>query len=100
MPAGELYDASDAEIQSDHRAAMAWLVRYNAMLGCDLRFDPAPTAAVSGNHDLSLHVDSALGKSLVIVRGPVVDVNKLAGHIPVLRVGVIDRKLFRSLIGS
>jgi maltose O-acetyltransferase len=33
MLAGELYDASDAEIQSDHRAAMAWLVRYNAMLG-------------------------------------------------------------------
>ncbi|MEW6451745.1 MAG: sugar O-acetyltransferase [Pseudomonadota bacterium] len=33
MLAGELYDASDAEIQADHRAAMAWLVRYNAMLG-------------------------------------------------------------------
>lgn len=33
MLAGELYDASAPEIQADHRAAMAWLVRYNAMLG-------------------------------------------------------------------
>jgi maltose O-acetyltransferase len=33
MLAGELYDASDTEIQAEHRAAMAWLVRYNALLG-------------------------------------------------------------------
>jgi maltose O-acetyltransferase len=33
MLAGELYDASAAEIQADHRAAMAWLVRYNGSLG-------------------------------------------------------------------
>jgi maltose O-acetyltransferase len=33
MLAGKLYDASAPEIQADHRAAMAWLVRYNAMLG-------------------------------------------------------------------
>lgn len=33
MLAGELYDASDPEIQADHGAAMAWLVRYNAALG-------------------------------------------------------------------
>ena len=33
MLAGALYDAADDEIQADHRAAMAWLVRYNASLG-------------------------------------------------------------------
>jgi maltose O-acetyltransferase len=33
MLAGELYDASDAGIQAEHRGAMAWLVRYNALLG-------------------------------------------------------------------
>jgi maltose O-acetyltransferase len=33
MLSGELYDASAPEIQADHRAAMAWLVRYNAALG-------------------------------------------------------------------
>jgi maltose O-acetyltransferase len=33
MLAGELYDASAPEIQADHRATMAWLTRYNAMLG-------------------------------------------------------------------
>jgi maltose O-acetyltransferase len=32
MLAGELYDASDAEIQDDLAAAQAWLVRYNAAL--------------------------------------------------------------------
>jgi len=33
MLSGELYNAADEEIQIDHRAAMAWLVRYNACLG-------------------------------------------------------------------
>jgi maltose O-acetyltransferase len=33
MLAGELYSAASPEIQADHRAAMAWLVRYNASLG-------------------------------------------------------------------
>src|SRR3546814_15131557 len=33
MLAGELYDASDAEIQADQAAAHAWLARYNASLG-------------------------------------------------------------------
>ena len=33
MLAGALYNAVDPEIQADHRAAMAWLVRYNASLG-------------------------------------------------------------------
>lgn len=33
MLAGELYrPADDAEIQADHRAAMGWLCRYNALL--------------------------------------------------------------------
>ncbi len=30
---GELYNANAPEIQVDHRATMAWLVRYNAALG-------------------------------------------------------------------
>jgi maltose O-acetyltransferase len=30
MLAGELYDAGDAELQADHRAAQAWFTRYNA----------------------------------------------------------------------
>ena len=33
MLAGERYQASAPEILADHRAAMAWLVRYNAALG-------------------------------------------------------------------
>lgn len=33
MLAGKLYNAADEELQSDHRAAMAWLVRYNGSLG-------------------------------------------------------------------
>jgi len=33
MLAGELYNAADDEIRADHRAAMAWLVQYNASLG-------------------------------------------------------------------
>ena len=33
MLAGELYNPTDEGIQNDHRAAMAWLVRYNACLG-------------------------------------------------------------------
>jgi maltose O-acetyltransferase len=32
MLAGDLYDASAPEIRAEHRAAMDWLVRYNAML--------------------------------------------------------------------
>src|SRR5690606_2216965 len=32
MVAGELYDPTAADIQVEHRAAMAWLARYNAML--------------------------------------------------------------------
>ena len=31
MLAGELYDASDAEIQADHAAAVAWMARFNAL---------------------------------------------------------------------
>src|SRR3546814_12957379 len=38
MLAGELYHASDAEIQADQAAAHAWLARYNASL------DQAPSA--------------------------------------------------------
>jgi maltose O-acetyltransferase len=39
MLAGELYDASSPEIRADHRAAMDWLVRYNATLnaGSEIR---------------------------------------------------------------
>ena len=33
MLAGELYDASDAQLQVDQAAAHAWLARYNASLG-------------------------------------------------------------------
>jgi maltose O-acetyltransferase len=33
MLAGDLYDASDAEIQADLSATREWLVRYNASLG-------------------------------------------------------------------
>ncbi|MGH8175435.1 MAG: sugar O-acetyltransferase [Steroidobacter sp.] len=33
MLAGELYDASAAEIQADQRATMQWLLRYNASSG-------------------------------------------------------------------
>lgn len=32
MLAGELYDASDAELQADQAATMCWLARYNAAL--------------------------------------------------------------------
>ncbi|CAN7266510.1 sugar O-acetyltransferase [Phenylobacterium sp. LjRoot164] len=31
MLAGELYDASDPEIQADHAAAVAWMARFNAL---------------------------------------------------------------------
>ena len=33
MLAGELYDASDAQLQADQAAAHVWLARYNASLG-------------------------------------------------------------------
>ena len=33
MLAGELYRASDPELQADAAAAKAWMVRYNASLG-------------------------------------------------------------------
>lgn len=33
MLAGELYSAAAPEIQADHRAAMAWLARFNQTLG-------------------------------------------------------------------
>ncbi|MCW8086168.1 sugar O-acetyltransferase [Sabulicella glaciei] len=33
MLAGGFYDASDAELQAEHRAARQWMARYNAMLG-------------------------------------------------------------------
>lgn len=33
MLAGGFYDASDDELQADHRAARQWMARYNAMLG-------------------------------------------------------------------
>lgn len=33
MLAGELYDASDAELQADLLAAQRWMARFNAMLG-------------------------------------------------------------------
>jgi maltose O-acetyltransferase len=32
MLAGELYDASDAQIQAEQRGAMIWLARYNGLL--------------------------------------------------------------------
>ena len=32
MVAGELYRADAPDLQADHRAAMAWLVRYNQSL--------------------------------------------------------------------
>jgi maltose O-acetyltransferase len=33
MVAGELYDASDPELQAEQRVAQGWLVRYCAALG-------------------------------------------------------------------
>ena len=64
-----------------------------AVLGGDLRLDAAPGAAVAGDHDLAADVDSAAGELVVVVGHAVVDVDQLAGHVTVHRVGVVGREL-------
>lgn len=56
MLAGELYDASDAELQADQAATAAWLARYNATLAM-----PAPE-----RHALLAERLAAVGPGCVI----------------------------------
>jgi maltose O-acetyltransferase len=56
MLAGELYDASDPELQADQRAAQEWLVRYNASLG----------SSVSARHVLLREQLAAVGQGAAI----------------------------------
>jgi maltose O-acetyltransferase len=59
MLAGELYHASDPELQADQAAAKAWMVRYNAALG----------ASVADRHRLLLEGLAEVGDR-VVVRPP------------------------------
>jgi maltose O-acetyltransferase len=59
MLAGELYHASDPELQADQAATKAWMVRYNAALG----------ASVSDRHRLLLEGLAEVGDR-VVVRPP------------------------------
>jgi maltose O-acetyltransferase len=56
MLAGELYFASDPELQADQASARAWMVRYNAALG----------ASDSDRHSLLVERFAAVGKDVVI----------------------------------
>lgn len=56
MLAGELYFASDAEIQADQAATAAWLVRYNAALG----------ESAAHRHGLLSERCAAVGENVVI----------------------------------
>jgi maltose O-acetyltransferase len=56
MLAGELYFASDPELQADQEIARAWMVRYNAALG----------ASDSDRHSLLVERFAAVGKDVVI----------------------------------
>ncbi len=56
MLAGELYMASDAEIQADQAATGAWLVRYNAALG----------ASAQARHALLSERFGSVGRNVVI----------------------------------
>ena len=66
-------------------------------LGGDLRLDAAPRAAVARDDDLPLHVHAAPLQLLVVARHSVVDVDELAGHVAVDRVGVVGRQLLGGL---
>jgi maltose O-acetyltransferase len=56
MLAGQLYHASDPEIQSDQQSAKAWIVRYNAALG----------ATADEHRELLRERLAAVGKGAVI----------------------------------
>ena len=58
---------------------------------------PRHEPPVACDHDLALDVDAAL-RQLLVVRGhAVVDVDELAGHVAVDRVGVVGRQLLARL---
>src|SRR5439155_11612706 len=61
-----------------------------AMLGGDLWLDAAPGAAVTGEDNLSPHVDSLPGERLVILGHAVVHIDQIARHIAVDGVSIID----------
>src|SRR3954468_20964242 len=56
MLAGELYRASDPELQADAAAAQAWMVRYNASLGAP----PAAQRALLGERLAHVGVDAVI----------------------------------------
>jgi maltose O-acetyltransferase len=56
MMAGELYSASNPELQADQQAASAWMVRYNA----------SSTLSVSARHALLREQLGAVGQGAVI----------------------------------
>ena len=59
--------------------------------------DAAPGTAVARQNDLAAHVDAAPLQLLVVAGDAVVDVDQLAGHVAVDRVGVVDRQLLAGL---
>ena len=63
-----------------------------AMLLRQFRLEPAPAAAVAGDHDLAAHVDAAAGQLLVVVRHAVVGVDQWCGDIAVAAVDVVWRQ--------
>ena len=63
------------------------------VLGGDLGLDAAPGATVARDHDLAADVDAALLQLFIVLGHALVDVDQLAGHVPVDRVGVEDREL-------
>ncbi|CAM5604922.1 hypothetical protein RLIN73S_06790 [Rhodanobacter lindaniclasticus] len=63
-----------------------------AVLLRQLRLQPAPAAAVAGDHDLAAHVDAATRQFLVVVRHAVVGVDQRRGDIAVATVDVVWRQ--------
>jgi maltose O-acetyltransferase len=93
MLAGELYDASTPEIQADHRAAMAWLVRYNVALGATAaerrRMLVERFAKVGEGADIRPPFHCDYGYNISIGRGVFLNFNCVI--LDVVEVSIADR---------
>ena len=56
-----------------------------------LRLQPAPALAVTGDHDLALHIDAHALQRLVVVGHAVIHIDDRRGHIAIALEGDIGR---------
>ena len=60
-----------------------------AVLLCEFRFQPTPSAAITRDDDLAAYVDATSGKGFVVIGHTVVGIDEFGGHIAVAAIDVV-----------